>query len=387
MTGVLKKFNSFRSMSLSVSQYFKSSDLEIQECKQNERKVKPDWSQLVFGRSFMDHMFEINWNRDQGWGTPVICPIHNLSLHPSAKVLHYAQELFEGMKAFRGIDGKIRIFRPDMNMKRMRVSAERICLPDFDGNELIECMKKLIKIDADWVPPYETGASLYIRPTFIGTEAALGVQSANDAILYVICGPVGPYFAGGAVKPVSLLADPAFVRAWPGGVGDKKVGANYGPSLALQGVAEKMGCQQVLWLYGDDHQLTEVGAMNVFVVLVNERGEKELVTPPLKSGLILPGVTRMSLMELTESMGEFQVSERTITMADVKQLVKEGRMLEMFGAGTACIVCPIGRIHFQDEDIIIPTPPNSGSLQMRLFKSLQDIQYGKVAHEWAVVVD
>ncbi|CAG2173114.1 unnamed protein product [Oppiella nova] len=208
--------------------------------------------------------------------------------------------------------------------------------------------------------PLRDGRSLYIRPTFIGTEAALGVESANDAILYVICGPVGPYFAAGAVQPVSLLADPGFVRAWSGGVGNKKVGANYGPAMALQGVAEKKGCQQVLWLYGSN-----ISSQN----RVSYR------------------VTRVSLMELTESWGEFRVSERVITMAEVRRLVKEGRMLEMFGAGTACIVCPKGRIHFQGEDIVIPTPPNAGSLQMRLFKSLQDIQYGKVAHEWALVVD
>ncbi|CAG2119390.1 unnamed protein product, partial [Medioppia subpectinata] len=288
-----QQFQSFRTLSsLKANQYFKSSDLEIHECKTNERKVKPEWNDLPFGKSFNDHMLEVNWNIDKGWSKPLIGPIHNLSLHPSAKVLHYAQELFEGMKAFRGVDGKIRIFRPDMNMKRMKTSAERMSLPDFDGNELIECLKKLIKIDVDWVPPYETGASLYIRPTFIGTEAALGVHSSQDALLYIICGPVGSYFKGKTAKPIALLADPKFVRAWPGGVGDKKVGANYSSTLALQNVAEDKGCQQVLWLFGDDHQLTEVGAMNLFVFLINEKGEKELVTPPIKSGLILPGVTR-----------------------------------------------------------------------------------------------
>ncbi|XP_054158754.1 branched-chain-amino-acid aminotransferase-like [Oppia nitens] len=331
-------------------------------------------------------MFEVNWTHDKGWGRPLICPIHNLSLHPSAKVFHYAQELFEGLKAFRGVDGNIRIFRPDMNMKRMRASAERINLPDFDGNELLECLKKLIQIDADWVPPYGSGASLYIRPTYIGTEPALGVHSSKDAMLYIICGPVGPYFPTGAMKPVSLLADPRFVRAWPGGVGDKKLGVNYGPQLAVQQLAEKMGHQQVLWLFGDDHQLTEVGAMNVFVYLVNDRGERELVTPPLQSGLILPGVTRLSLIQLAQQWSEFKITERAINMQEIRQLVKEKRLLEMFGAGTACSVCPIGRIHYKNEDIIVPGLPEQESLQLRLYKTLQDIQYGIVPHDWSVII-
>lgn len=381
------KLDSIRYLSSNTHQYFKSSDLSIQECKPNERKPKPEWSKLLFGKSFNDHMFEVHWNQDKGWGQPLICPVHNFSLHPSAKVFHYAQELFEGIKAFHGIDGKIRIFRPDMNMKRMRASAERISLPDFDANELIECLKKLIRIDAEWVPPYGTEASLYIRPTYIGTEAALGVTSSKDAILYIICSPVGPYFGNSAVKPISLLADPKFVRAWPGGVGDKKLGSNYAPTLVVQKLAEKLGFQQVLWLYGDDHQLTEVGTMNIFVFLINDKGEKELVTPPLKEGIILPGVTRLSLLELSKLWNEFKVTERHINMAEVKQLIKENRLLEMFGAGTACIVCPIGRIKYMNEDIIIPTLPEAQSLQMRLFNSLRDIQYGRVAHDWCPPIE
>lgn len=244
----------------------------------------------------------------------------------------------------------------------------------------------MIQIDAEWVPPYESNASLYIRPTLIGTEAALGVISSKEAILYIIAGPVGPYFATGTIKPVSLLADPSYVRAWPGGVGDRKLGSNYAPTLAVQKVAEKMGLQQVLWLYGDDHQLTEVGTMNIFVFLINENGEKELVTPPIKEGLILPGVTRISLMELAQSWNEFKVTERPITMQEVKQLLKEKRLLEMFGSGTACVVCPVGRIHYLNEDLIIPTVAHSEPLSMRLYKALTDIQYGKVSHEWSVPI-
>lgn len=258
---------------------------------------------------------------------------------------------------------------------------------DFDEKELLECLKKLIKLEEEWVPPYGKDSSLYIRPTFIGTEAALGVHSSKDAILYVICGPVGPYWGNKAVKPVELLADPRFVRAWPGGVGDNKLGSNYGPTLAVQKLAEKMGLQQVLWLYGDDHQLTEAGVMNVFAYFINENGQKELVTPPLKNGLILPGIMRLSIIQLAQSWSDVKVSERKITMSEIKHWLKEKRLLELFGAGTACVVCPIGRVHYMNEDLIIPSLDDSESIQKRLLKTLLDIQYGRVAHEWSVVIE
>jgi len=244
----------------------------------------------------------------------------------------------------------------------------------------------LIQVDADWVPPYETNASLYIRPTLIGTEAALGVISSKEAILYIIAGPVGPYFATGSIQPVSLLADPKYVRAWPGGVGDRKLGSNYAPTLAVQKIAEKTGSQQLLWLYGDDHQLTEVGTMNIFVYFINEKGEKELVTPPIGQGLILPGVTRLSLIELAQSWNQFKVTERPITMSEVKRLLKEKRLLEMFGAGTACVVCPVGKIHYLNEDLLIPTLDHSDPLTLKFYNALMDIQYGRVRHEWSVPI-
>ena len=248
-------------------------------------------------------------------------------------------------------------------------------------------MKKLIQIDAEWVPPSENNnCSLYIRPTFIGTEETLGVAGSKKALLYIITGPVGAYFPTG-IKPVSLLADPSFVRAWPGGAGDKKLGSNYAPTIAIQKLAEKKGLQQVLWLYGDDHQLTEVGTMNIFVYFESENGEKELVTPPLSDGIILPGVTRLSLLEMAKSLDEFKVTERAITMKEVKQLLKQNKLLEIFGAGTACVVCPVGRIHYCNEDLIIPTLQHKEPLTMRFYNSLTDIQYGKIPHPWAVPLE
>lgn len=201
------------------------------------------------------------------------------------------------MKAFRGDDGKIRLFRPEANMARFLRSADRASLASFDPDELLKCLKKLITIEADWVPSWEL-SSLYIRPTFMGTEPTLGVNPSNECHLFVIVSPVGCYF-GTKIKPVSLYADPNCVRAWPGGAGCFKLAANYAPTLSIQKTAEAKGCQQVLWLYGDDHQITEVGAMNVFVYLINDKGEKELVTPPLSQGVILPGVTRDSVLAIT----------------------------------------------------------------------------------------
>lgn len=247
---------------------------------------------------------------------------------------------------------------------------------------MIELIKQLLLIDESWIPPYETNASMYLRPTLMGTEPTLGVSPANEAVLFVIMGPVGPYFSTGQLKPVSLMANPRYVRAWPGGSGDRKLGSNYAPTLIAQQEAIKCGHQQVLWLYGPDQQLTEVGTMNIFMLSKREDGKLELATPPLESGLILPGVTRQSLLELARSWNEFEVVERVITMDEVEKLIAEKRLLEMFGAGTACVVCPVGEIGFEDKLLPIPAP----NLAFRLNKELVAIQYGLKAHPWSMIL-
>ena len=259
----------------------------------------PFKEELVFGSTFTDHMLEIKWSAAKGWQKPVISPLHNFSFHPAAKVLHYAQTLFEGMKAYHCVDGKVRLFRPDMNMKRMLRATKRMGLAEFDENELLKCLKKLVSIDSRWAPN-KPNHSLYVRPTYIGSEPTLGVSSAKESILFVILSPVGSYFKNdqNKLEPVTLFADEKVVRAWPGGCGDNKLGSNYGPTIKIQQNAMQQGCHQVLWLFGEDQQLTEVGTMNIFVYLINEAGEKELITPPLEDGLILPGVTRDSILQL-----------------------------------------------------------------------------------------
>nr|CAG4641653.1 EOG090X051P [Eurycercus lamellatus] len=330
------------------------ADIEETICSPAQRHPKPDVSTLVFGKYFTDHMLEIPWEAEKGWAKPVISPMHDLKIHPGAKVLHYAIELFEGMKAYRGEDGRLRLFRPDRNMERMLNTSLRASLPGFDTQEMIKCIKRLVQVDRDWIPHSTTSpASLYIRPTFIATDPSLGVASPKHALMYVILCPVGSYFASG-LKPVSLMADPQYVRSWPGGCGAAKMGANYAPTIEIQKRSEILGHQQVLWLYGNDHKLTEVGTMNIFVYLINKKGERELITPPL-DGLILPGVTRLSLLELAREWKEFHVTERSINMAEVLEALKENRLLEIFGAGTACVVCPVFSIIFGEVSLVVLT--------------------------------
>ncbi|KAL7882426.1 hypothetical protein SRHO_G00000840 [Serrasalmus rhombeus] len=360
---------------------FKAADTVVQLSE--SQKPKPVLEGLQFGTVFTDHMLVIEWSSEGGWGKPHIQPFGNLSIHPACSALHYAVQLFEGLKAYRGQDNKVRLFRPMLNMKRMLKSARRACLPGFDGAELLECIRKLLEVDQEWVPQSDS-ASLYIRPTYVGTESSLGVKKPMQALLFVILSPVGSYFSTGT-KPVSLWADSKYIRAWRGGTGDCKMGGNYGASIYAQYEAVDYGCQQVLWLYGDDHQITEVGTMNLFLYWVNEEGEEELATPPL-DGIILPGITRQSILELTRKWGEFKVSERYLTMADLRLALKENRVKEMFGSGTACVVSPVGRVLYQGENLEIPCEVNCSGLVSRLQQELTDIQYGRTPSDWAIVV-
>ncbi|NP_001087994.1 branched chain amino-acid transaminase 1, cytosolic L homeolog [Xenopus laevis] len=365
-----------------TSDSFKASDIIIDLASSS--KPKPDPNSLVFGAEFTDHMLCIDWSKETGWQHPVIKPFQNLSLHPAVSALHYAIQLFEGLKAYRGEDGKVRLFRPKLNMERMHRSSLRMTLPDFDKEELLQCILKLVEVDKEWVP-YSSSASLYIRPTFIGTEPTLGVRKPSRALLYVILSPVGPYFSSGSFNPVSLWAEPKYVRAWMGGTGDCKVGGNYGPTIFAQYEAVAVGCQQVLWLYGEDEQITEVGTMNLFIFWTNENGEEELVTPPL-DGIILPGVTRHSILDLARQWEEFKVSERHLTMKDLVKALNENRVCEMFGAGTACVVCPVSRVSYRNKDLHIPTMENGPKMAKRFLQELTDIQYGRAASDWMVEV-
>ncbi|XP_063232993.1 branched-chain-amino-acid aminotransferase, cytosolic isoform X2 [Bacillus rossius redtenbacheri] len=372
-----------RWFSVEVEKNIKFSELAVRLAGPHQLQPKPEASALQFGQHFTDHMLKIHYYEALGgWQRPEIMPMESIVLHPAAKVLHYAVELFEGMKAYRGLDNRIRIFRPQLNMARMNMTAERAGLPSFDGDELIKCLCRLVSIDQEWVPHSEA-SSLYIRPTLIGIDPALGVAMCDSAMLFVILCPVGSYFKSDAI---SLLADPSHTRAWPGGCGDRKMGSNYAPTIHIQELALKRGLQQVLWLYGENHLLTEVGTMNIFMVYTNDQGERELVTPPL-DGLILPGITRQSVLDLAREWREFPVSERPIPMAEVIDLYHEGRLLELFGTGTACVISPIRSITYRDTVLAVPTLEQTDALNVRVKAALTDIQYGRVPHPWAIPID
>jgi len=339
----------------------------------------------IFGKNFTDHMLVCDWDSTNGWHAPQITPFGDFSLSPGVTGLHYGIQCFEGMKCYRTADGDIRMFRPDQNMKRMQSTGDMLTLPEFDAKEFLKLIKKFLQIDSEWVP-YSESASLYIRPTFISTDPVIGVKPPAAARLYCIAGPVGPYYdttGDDLFQSVKLMADPQYVRAWEGGSGAFKAGGNYAPTLRVQKIAASRGCQQVLWLYGDNEQMTEAGTMNFFCYMTNDEGEKELITPPLSSGLILPGVTRRSIIDMTTSWGEFKVTERAITMSEFKEKLANNQIIEVFGAGTACMIAPIHAILYEGQDLNIPTMTSGAELSKRLFTSLSDIQYGRVSHPWS----
>ncbi|CAH2979510.1 unnamed protein product [Chilo suppressalis] len=360
-------------------------DLRVSLAAPYQLQPKPEVEELGFGRYFTDHMLKIYYHRALGgWQKPEIMPFENLSIHPAAKALHYAVQLFEGLKAYRGRDDKIRLFRPELNMERMNLAAQRSGLPMFDGDELVKCISRLVQIDQEWVPHSET-STLYIRPTLIGVDPTFGIQAPDSALLFAVLSPVSAYYKKSRDGAVSIFADPNVVRAFPGGAGNRKVGSNYGPTIEATSRAEKLGHQQVLWLFGPNHELTEVGAMNIFIVYINEHGDKQLATPPL-NGLILPGVTRRSILELASQWEDLTVKEEVITMNNLIELNKQGRLLEMFGAGTAVVISPISRVGFLDMDVNIPTMKQPAPVYQRVKDTLLAIQYGHIEHPYARII-
>lgn len=371
---------------MSKPQDIDSSKLTVEKAKTPGPLRKPE--ELIFGATFTDHMFTVEWNKTSGWLEPSIKPYQNLSLDPATSVFHYAFECFEGMKAYKDSKGQIRLFRPDKNMERFNGSAARIALPTFSSTAMIDLISKFAKLEERFIPS-DRGYSLYLRPTMIGTQKTLGVGPPGSALLYVIASPVGPYYPTG-FKAVSLEATDYAVRAWPGGVGDKKLGANYAPCIVPQRDAMSRGFAQNLWLFGEEEYVTEVGTMNMFVALRNkETGQKELVTAPL-DGTILEGVTRDSVLALARERlapEGWLISERKYTMRDLAEASAEGRLIEAFGTGTAAIVSPVRSISWKGQLVNCGLSENeeSGEVATKMKNWMEAIQYGDEEHEWSHV--
>lgn len=269
-----------------------------------------------------DHMLDVLWSSSTGWGKPKIVPFQNFSIHPFNSTLHYGLECFEGLKSYRDTKGHIRVFRSDRNALRMNDSCRALCFPTFEPQEFLKCMDELLKVDKDWTPEYP--ACIYVRPTVISMTNQLGVHAAREARLFIALSPSGSYFASG-VKPLKIKVETEGCRAWPGGTGNVKLGANYASSPKFTEAAEKLGFDQIIWMNGKN--LAEVGAANFFIFLVNKKGERELTTPKL-DGTILPGVTRDSVLELAREDKKIKVTERLISIAEVVKASQEKRVGE-----------------------------------------------------------
>ncbi len=347
----------------------------------NQRKSKPDWNNLGFGRYFTDHMFIMDYDKGMGWHDARIVPYQNLSLDPACMVFHYAQEMFEGLKAYRTPDGSIQLFRPDKNIERMNNTNTRLCIPHLEPSDVLDALKALVATEKEWVPT-EEGTSLYIRPFIIATDVQLGVHPSKSYKFMIILSPVGSYYPEG-IKPVKIFVEREYVRAVKGGTGYAKVGGNYACSLIGQEKAEQMGYSQVLWLDGIEHKyIDEVGAMNVFFVI-----DGTVITPALEEGNILPGVTRASCIQLLKSMG-YRVEERKLSLDEVISAYKSGKLDEAFGTGTAAVVSPMGLLDTGDMQMTINNG-NIGAVAQKLYDTLTGIQWGRIEDSfgWTVKVD
>ena len=331
-------------------------------------KVK-DETQLGFGKYFTDRMLLVEWKAGQGWCDARIQPYAPFALDPACMVFHYAQEIFEGLKAYKWADDRVALFRPGMNARRFNQSAERLCMPEIPEELFLAGIERLVALERDWIPT-APGTSLYIRPAMIAVEPALGIKPSDHYYFYVILSPVGAYYAAG-FSPVGIMVEDHYVRAVPGGTGEAKTGGNYASSLKAGLEAKKKGFDQVLWLDGREQRyIDEVGAMNMFFVY-----GRKIVTAPL-TGSILPGVTRASVLELAPTIG-YEVEERPIDINDLMADIKAGRVTEAFGSGTAAVISPVGRLCYKSETLQL-SGGDAGAVTRMLYDSLTGIQTGRL---------
>ncbi len=332
-------------------------------------KEHPESSTLGFGKFFTDHMFIMDYSREKGWYDARIVPFGAFEIHPASTVLHYGSEIFEGLKAYRRADGKVQMFRPIENIRRMNNSAERLCLPQIDEDMAMEILNTFVKCEEDWTPS-APGTSLYLRPFMFGNDETLGVHAVHNARFMIIASPVGSYYKEG-INPVKIMIEDQDVRAVRGGTGYAKCGGNYAASNRAGERAEQKGYSQVLWLDGVERKyIEEVGAMNVMFKI-----NGEIVTPAL-TGSILPGITRKSCIEVLKSEG-YNVSERLLSIDELEKAMADGTLEEAWGCGTAAVVSPIGELSYKGK-IFTVNEGKIGEVTQHLYDTLTGIQWGKV---------
>lgn len=351
--------------------------MEIKFVRNEHPAPKPNPSTLGFGKIFTDHMFLMDYSREAGWHDARIVPFGRLPLHPASTVLHYGSEIFEGLKAYRRADGKVQLFRPMENIRRLNRSAERLCLPQIPEDLAYEVLTAFVRSEQDWTPS-APGTSLYLRPFLFGNDETLGVHAVHNAVFCIIASPVGSYYKEG-INPVKIMIEDQDVRAVRGGTGYAKCGGNYAASNRAGERAEQQGYSQVLWLDGVERKyIEEVGAMNVMFKI-----DGEIVTPKL-TGSILPGITRMSCIEVLKKEG-YTVNERLLSVDELEDALKTGRLEEAWGCGTAAVVSPIGELCYKGEKFAVSNG-KIGVVTQHLYDTLTGIQWGKIedTFHWTV---
>ncbi|RME21695.1 MAG: branched-chain amino acid aminotransferase [Deltaproteobacteria bacterium] len=352
-------------------------DIPVTKVEPSRAKKKPASADgLGFGNIFTDHMFLMDYEPEKGWHNPRIEPYRKLELDPACMVLHYGQEVFEGLKAYAGRDGGVYLFRYRDNLARLNRSCERMVIPPVDVETVAEGMKRLVLLDREWIPRSH-GCSLYIRPNVIAADPFLGVRPSQTYLFYIICSPVGAYYPEG-FNPVSIYVSDKYVRAVRGGVGEAKTAGNYAASLLAQKEAKEKGFSQVLWLDAIERRyVEEVGTMNIFF-----RIGDEVITSPL-TGSILPGITRDSVIKLLGHWG-VKVTERRLGIDEVLDAQQKGTLVEVFGSGTAAIIAPVGTIHYKGTDYRV-ADGRTGELSQKLYDHLLGLQYGEKEDEFGWV--
>ena len=344
--------------------------LDIKITKAATLKAKPvDETKLGFGKISTDHMFLMDYNINKGWYDPRIVPYAPFELDPACVIFHYAQELFEGLKAYRTANNDIQLFRPECNGQRMQDSSERMCIPTIPVEDFLQAVKTLVEVEKDWVPHTE-GSSLYIRPFVIATDVGMGVHASHNYTFCIICFPSGAYYAEG-INPVRIYVEDEYIRAAPGLTGFTKCGGNYAASILAGEMAARQGFAQVLWLDGVEKKyVEEVGAMNIFFKIDGK------VYTAACNGTVLPGVTRRSIIELLRDWG-YEVIEGKLAIEDIMKAGKDGTLEEVFGTGTAAVISPVKELDWKGEKAFI-SDGKIGELTQKLYDTLTGIQWGKV---------